>query len=84
LGTISGRTELLKREDDHSLQPTAEVQNAWICTSNPPPPSWRALERVFDETWKGIFIKSFKVGLPSKIFSGRTGIRKKTTLMTIK
>jgi hypothetical protein len=44
MGTLSWREERLKREADHSLPPTAEVQKAWSCTSTPPPPSWRALE----------------------------------------
>jgi len=44
LGTLSWGEEKLKREADHSLPPTAEVQKAWSCTSTPPLLSWRALE----------------------------------------
>jgi hypothetical protein len=44
LGRLSWGEERLKREADHSLPPTLEVQKAWSCTSTPPLPSWRALE----------------------------------------
>jgi hypothetical protein len=44
LGTLSWGQERLKREADHSLPPTAEVQKAWSCASTPPLLAWCAME----------------------------------------
>jgi hypothetical protein len=40
-GALSLKVKQLEREVDHSPPSSAEIKNAWSCTSTPNTPSWR-------------------------------------------